>query len=101
MRKRPTVAIEVFIGLMIVVLLHPHDHPVPDKGPDATGMGVVGGTTPGKRTVIPILIVIHPFPRPVGIFPEGIPHFDDRLQRREGQGLIGERNGCDRPGRDL
>ncbi len=62
MREGPSVAIEIFIGLMIIILLNPHDDPVPDKRPDTTGMGVIRGTTPGKRTVIAILIVVDPLP---------------------------------------
>ena len=40
-RERSAVAIEVFIGLVVVVLLNAHDDAVPDERADATAVGVV------------------------------------------------------------
>ena len=88
MRKRPPVAIQVLIRLMVVILLHPHDHPVAHKRPNPTRMRIVRRTTPRKRTVIPVLIVIHPLPRAIRVFPQGVAHFNHRLQRRQRQRLI-------------
>jgi hypothetical protein len=89
MREGPAVAVEVFIGLVVVVLLDPHDDAVPDKGPDAAAVRVVRRTTPCKRRIVPILVMVHALPRPVRVIPQGIPDFDHRLQRGQGEGLIG------------
>jgi hypothetical protein len=67
MGKGPPVAIEVFIGLVIVVLLDPHHDPVADKRPDTARMRIVRRTDPGKRRIVPILVVIDALPGPVRI----------------------------------
>jgi hypothetical protein len=83
MPERPAVAVQVLIGLVIIVLLDPHDHTVAHERAYPTAVGVVGRTAPGEGGVIPILIVIDPLPGPIRIFAEGIAHLDDRLQRRQ------------------
>jgi hypothetical protein len=101
MGKRPAVAVEVFIGLVIVVLLHPHDDAVSDKGPNTTAVRVVGRTTPRKRGIIPVLVVVDPLPGPVRIFTEGVAHLNDRLECRQREDFIGHRDGGDGPGGDF
>ena len=99
--KGPAVAIEVFIGLVIVVLLDPHHDAVADEGPDPAGMRVVRRTDPRKRRIVAILVVIDPLPGPIRIVPQRVPDFDHRLQRRQRQDLIRHRHRGDRPGRDF
>ena len=98
MCKGPAVAVEVFIGLVVVVLLDPHHDAVPDEGPDAAGVRVVRGTDPGERRVVPILVVIDPLPGPIRIVPQRVADFDDRLQRRQRQHLVRHGHGRDRAG---
>ena len=100
-RERPAVAVEVFVGLVIVVLLHPHHHAVTDKGPYAAGVRVVRGADPGKGGIVPVLVMIDAFPGPVRILAEGVAHLDHRLQGRQRQGLVGHRHCRHRPGRDF
>ena len=101
MRERPAVAIEVFVGLVIVVLLDPHHDPVPDKGPDPAGMCVIGRTDPREGGVVPILIVVDSLPGPVRVVAEGVAHLDDRLQCCQRQGLVGHCDRRHRPGRNF
>ena len=101
MRERPAVAVEVFVRLVIVVLLDAHDDAVTDEGPHAAAVRVVGRTTPRKRGIIPVLVVIDPLPRPVRIFAEGVAHLDDRLQCRQRQDLISHRHRGHRPRGDF
>jgi hypothetical protein len=64
-------------------------------------MGVVRRTTPRKRGIIAILVVIDPLPGPVRIFTEGVAHLDDRLQSGQRQDVIGHRDRGDRPNGDF
>ncbi|TKS59391.1 MAG: hypothetical protein EWM73_03311 [Nitrospira sp.] len=101
MGKGPAVAVEVFIGLVVVVLLDPHHDAIADKGPDAAGVRVVRGTDPRKGRIVAILVVIDPLPGSIWIVPQRVPNFDDRLERRQRQDVIRHRHGGDRPRRDF
>ncbi len=97
-RKRSAVAVEVFVGLVVVVLLDPHDHTVTHEGTHAAGVSVVRGADPRKRRIIAILIVVHPLPGAIRILAQRVAHFDNRLQRSQGQGFVRQRHCRDRPG---
>ena len=99
--KGSAVAVEVFIGLVVVILLDPHHDAVPNKGAHATAVRVVRGTAEREGGVVTILVMIDPLPGPVWIIAEGVAHLDDRLKRGQGQGLIGNSHCRHRPGRDL
>ena len=68
-RKRPAIAVEIFIGLVVVVLFDPHHDAVPNESPDATGVRVVRRTTPRKGRIVAVLVVIDTLPRPIRIVP--------------------------------
>ena len=88
MGKGPAVAIEVFIGLVVVILFDPHHDAVADEGPDAAGMRVIRRTDPGKGGVVAVLVVIDPLPGPIRVVSQWVPDFDDRLERGQGQDLV-------------
>ena len=92
MRKGPAVAVEVFIGLVIVVLLHPHHDAVAHEGADAAGVRIVGRTTPRKRRIVPVLVVVDPLPAPIRVVAQRVAHLDDRLQRGQREDFIGHRH---------
>ena len=97
MGKGPPVAVEVFIGLMVVILLHSHHDAVSDEGPDAAGMRVIRGTDPGKGRIVTILVVIDALPGPIRIVPQRVSDFDDRLERRQRQHVVRHGHGGDCP----
>jgi len=92
------IAIEIFVGLVIVVLFHPHHDAVPDERAHAARMRIVGRADVCERRVIAILIMINALPGPIRILTERVTDFDHWLQRRQREGLIRDRNCGDRPG---
>ena len=97
--KGSAVAVEVFIGLVVIVLFDPHHHAVADEGPDAAGMRIIRRADPGEGRVVAVLVVVDTLPGPIWIVPQRVPDFDHRLKCRQRQHIVRDRHGRDRPGR--
>ena len=61
------VAVEIAVALHVVVGLGAQDDAVADEGPQAAGVGVVGGANPGEGGVVTVLVAVELLPLPVRV----------------------------------